>query len=101
MHLRQVQLVFHRASSVLEDNASQHPVQSPGVVDVSPSDLGVLKGQKIWSLAKGGGFDVVSVCPDKQAFCQTALLTETSSGKELSSPVKCFPQTLIVFNTTR
>ena len=46
---------------------------------------------------KGGGFDVVSVCPDKKAFCQTALLTETSSGKELSSPVKCFPQTLIVF----
>ena len=47
MHLRQVQLVFHRASSILEDNASQHPVQSPGVVDVSPVDLGVLKGQKI------------------------------------------------------
>ena len=39
--------MFHRASSVLEDNASQHPVQSPGVVDVSPVDLGVLKGQKI------------------------------------------------------
>ena len=47
MHLRQVQLVFHRASSILEDNASQHPVQSPGVVDVSPVDLGVHKGQKI------------------------------------------------------
>ena len=47
-------------------------------------------------MAKGGGFDVVSVCPDKKAFCQTALLTETSSGKELSSPVKCFPQPLIV-----
>ena len=39
--------MFHRASSVLEDNASQHPVQSPGVVDVSPVDLGVHKGQKI------------------------------------------------------
>ena len=39
--------MFHRASSILEDNASQLPVQSPGVVDVSPVDLGVLKGQKI------------------------------------------------------
>ena len=39
--------MFHRASSILEDNASQHPVQSPGVVDVSPVDLGVHKGQKI------------------------------------------------------
>ena len=93
--------MFHRASSILEDNASQRPVQSPGVVDVSPVDLGVLKGQKIsvsvdvvlvlelhfkfisedWQnaysfaghMAKGGGLMFVLVYPAKKAFVKQSI----------------------------
>ena len=52
-------------------------------------------------MAKGGGFDVVLVCPAKKAFVKQSLVTEASSGTELSWPVKVIPITTDCFKTTR
>ena len=48
LHLRRLQLVVHQASSILEDNDVQHPVQIVQIgVDVSPVNLRAhTKGQK-------------------------------------------------------
>ena len=44
-------------------------------------------------MAKGGGLMFALVYPAKKAFVIQSILTEASSGTELSWPVQVFPKT--------
>ena len=125
VHPHQVHLVLHRASSTLEECQSTSSAKSRCCRCSSKRHRSTQRTEDLVSvtvvLVLELHFKFISDDSDKNAysfpghwqreaglmlyqsvqiskhFVKTALLTETSSGKELSSPVKCFPQTLIVF----